>query len=201
MQPAATEPKSYIYCRVSTDGQTTDNQALTLKAKYPGAEVVCEIASGAKQRPMLAALVQNLKGGDTIIVAALDRLGRKTTDVLLMIEDLQKRGVNLLSERERIDFSTPIGRLVTEILVSVSQIERALISERTKAGLAAAREKGNTGGRPRRITEAQVEQARELLKTGLSLRKVAEQVGCSDTRLGQLLAECHQSRTLMGHAT
>ncbi|RYZ85433.1 MAG: recombinase family protein, partial [Proteobacteria bacterium] len=72
----------YIYSRVSTDSQSGDPQTHSLRLKYPKAEIVSEIASGAKSRPMLAALCQQLKKGDCLVVAALDRLGRKTTDVL-----------------------------------------------------------------------------------------------------------------------
>jgi DNA invertase Pin-like site-specific DNA recombinase len=90
----------YLYCRVSTDGQSIDPQAQALRAKYPTAQIVSEIASGAKARPMLKALIEQLQSGDVLIVAALDRLGRRTTEILTLIEGLTDKGVILRSERE-----------------------------------------------------------------------------------------------------
>src|SRR4051812_25001893 len=110
----------YIYSRVSTDGQTTDGQVLALTARYPEAQIVSEVASGAKHRPILRALVAQLQAGDTLVVAALDRLGRRTSEVLALIEDLDRRRIVLVSVREGVDYSTAAGRLVTQILVSVA---------------------------------------------------------------------------------
>jgi len=153
---------------------------LSLQKKYPGAQVVSKTASGAKARPMLRTLIEQLQKGDVLIVAALDRLGRKTSDVLALIDDLEKRGVILKSDREGVDYGTPVGRLVTQILVSVAEMERNLISERTKAGLAAAKAKGKVGGRPRSVSERAIEQGVRLVKEkGYTLRAAAKEVGVS----------------------
>jgi putative DNA-invertase from lambdoid prophage Rac len=177
---------SYIYCRVSTDDQTTDGQALALSKRYPDAQVVSEVASGAKSRPMLKALVEQLKKGDTLIVAALDRLGRRTAEVLTMIEALEKRGVILVSAREGVDYSTTAGRLVTQILVSVAEMERAMISERTRAGLAAARARGRFAGRPPTISTEQRDEVRKLRKQGLTIKEVALRVGISKASVARI---------------
>ncbi|MCB9026999.1 MAG: recombinase family protein [Bdellovibrionaceae bacterium] len=137
--------KQFIYSRVSTLNQDNQNQLVHLKRQFPSAEVVEETASGAKTRPALDALVQRLTKGDELIVGSLDRLGRKTTEILVLIEQLEKRGVILKSLREGVDYSTISGRLVTQILVSVSELERAIISQRTKSALAAKRENGIVG--------------------------------------------------------
>ena len=173
----------YIYSRVSTDGQSTDAQTQALAARYPRAQIVSEVASGAKARPMLKALVEQLGRGDVLIVAALDRLGRRTSEVLTLIEDLDRRGVVLVSVREGVDYSTITGRLVTQILVSVAEMERGLISERTKAGLEAARAKGRRGGRPRRTDPIAWEEAARLRAGGSSLRETAARVGISRSYL------------------
>lgn len=180
----------YIYCRVSTDGQTTDPQMLALKKRYPHAHVVSEVASGAKSRPILKALQGQLQDGDVLIVAALDRLGRRTSEVLALIEDLDGRGVILKSEREGVDYSTPVGRLVTQILISVAEMERSMISERTKAGLANARAKGRQIGRPREIPSEHVREGIRLVQQdGYSIRKAAAEVGIHFSYLSQKLKE------------
>lgn len=178
----------YIYARVSGDSQTTDPQLHTLKKRFPRASVVTETASGAKARPMLKTLIEQLEEGDTLIVYALDRLGRRAVEVLSMIDELEQAGVNLISVREGVDYSTPIGKLVTQILVSVAEMERNLIVERTKAGLAAARSKGRIGGRPRTISDRTIERGIRLVKEeGYTIRKAAAEVGVSYPYLSMAL--------------
>ena len=180
----------YIYSRVSTAGQSTDPQVLSLKEKYPHAEVVTETRSGVKSRPFLAALVESLNAGDVLIVAALDRLGRRTTEILSLIEDLERRRVILKSEREGVDYGTPVGKLVTQILVSVAEMERNLISERTKCGLEAARKKGKLIGRPAKIPKETLKKGIFLvLNEGMKLRKAAALVGVNFSYLGKLVIE------------
>lgn len=175
----------YIYSRVSTDNQTADPQILALTSKYPQAHVVSEIASGARNRPLLKALIAELKSGDQLIIYALDRLGRRTIEVLQLLETLEQKGVILISLREGVDYSTITGRLVTQILVSLAEMERGLIGERTRAGLASARAKGRIGGRPRKIDQQRISEALRLLKTQSS-REVAEQCGISYGYLNKL---------------
>lgn len=175
-----------IYTRVSTDGQTTDNQTIALRAKYPDAGVVEETASGAKKRPKLDELLTRLQRGDELIVAALDRLGRRTSEVLMLIENLEARGIVLKSEREGLDYSTICGKLVTQILVSVAEMERNIISERTKLGLAARKAKGVKLGRTATITPEQVEQVKAMREQGYTLEKIKEATGISVSRIHQL---------------
>lgn len=182
--------KKFIYSRVSTSGQCVEAQILELKKRYPDADVISEVGSGSKARPMLEALIENVERGDMIIIYALDRLGRKTTDVLRIVEAIEKKGVILVSKREGVDYSTPVGKLVTQILVSVSEMERNLISERTRAGLLAAKAKGRLIGRKPTIPDEIKERAIELVcKSGLSLRKAAAEVGMNHSYLGQLVRE------------
>lgn len=176
----------YIYSRVSTEGQSVEPQLLPLKQRYPEARIVSEVASGGKTRPMLTTLVGTLQSGDTLIVAALDRLGRKTVEILGLIEDLKQRGVILISVREGVDYSTPAGRLVTQILVSVAELERSLIRERTKVGLAAARAKGRVGGRPSVIPEEVKSKAIQKVQSGASIKYVSSEMGISYSYLWKL---------------
>lgn len=177
----------YVYARVSTSNQETDNQVINLRRLYPDATFIEEVASGAKARPELEKLVQLLQRGDELIVSSLDRLGRKTSEILTLIESLEKRGIILKSLREGLDYSTISGRLVTQILVSVSELERSLISQRTKSALAAKREKGIVGGRPRIHSDEKIQQARQLRANGRSLAAISKEVGISISRLHQIL--------------
>ena len=152
----------YIYSRVSTDSQSVDPQLAELTKMFPQARVVSEIASGAKARPMLMSLVTKLTKEDRLIVSSLDRLGRQALDLLQLMEYLEAKGVVVKSIREGVDYSTPVGKMVTQIIASVAEMERNLISERTKAGLKAARQKGRVGGRPETLSKDSKAQAIEL---------------------------------------
>lgn len=178
--------KTFIYSRVSTGGQDAANQTTNLKQMFPFADVVEEVASGGKNRPALERLVQQLQPGDTLVVAALDRLGRRTSEILLLVEDLERRGVILKSVRESIDFSTIAGRLVCQILISVSEMERRIISERTKLALAAKRKMGIIGGRRAKYTQQQVDHVRTLRKQGVKLKDISARTGISISRIHQL---------------
>lgn len=173
----------YIYSRVSTQGQSTDSQTLSLATKYPNAQVISEIASGAKNRPMLKALVDQLKAGDELIVFGLDRLGRRTAEVLTLLETLEKRGVNFISQREGVDFRTAVGKLVLSILAAVAAMERDMLVERTKAGLASAKAQGRVGGRPSTISEQDLNGALAMVASGASLRTAAREFGISHSRV------------------
>ncbi len=183
----------YIYSRVSTDGQTADSQLIKLAEMFPEAKVVSEVASGAKNRPILTALVKQLQKGDRLIVYSLDRLGRRALDLLQLMEDLEKKGVIVKSIREGVDYSTIAGRLVTQVLASVAEMERNLISERTKSGLAAAKKMGRIGGRPEVISKDLKQAAVKLVKEqGLSIRKAAKKVGMSAWYLSRLVRDSRQ---------
>jgi len=175
-----------IYSRVSTGSQDAANQTSNLRQMFAHAEVVEETASGGKARPALEKLVRELQSGDTLVVAALDRLGRRTSEILLLVEDLERRGIILRSIRESIDFSTIAGRLVCQILISVSEMERRIISERTKLALAAKKKLGIVGGRKPKYTQQQIEQVRTLRSQGVTLKEIARGTGISISRVHQL---------------
>jgi DNA invertase Pin-like site-specific DNA recombinase len=137
------------YARVSTGGQDLAAQREALRAAGC-AEVVEETASGGdRARPALAALLGRLGPGDTLVVARIDRLARSLAHLLEVIGRLEARGAGFRSLGDPIDTSGPSGTLVLQILGAVAEFERALIRERTLAGLAAARARGRVGGNPR----------------------------------------------------
>ena len=176
----------YVYSRVSTDSQDTDNQTVRLKELYPQAIVFEEKCSSSKERAVLAKLISILEKGDVLIVMALDRLGRKTSEVLKLIEDLEKKGIVLKSVREGVDYSTITGKLVTQILCSVAEMERNLISERTKAALAVKKQKGIIGGRKPTFSAEEIDRAIAMRREGLTLKEISQATGISESRIHQL---------------
>ena len=136
------------YARVSTDEQATEAQEIELRSA--GCDVVVqEHGSGASRaRPALLRLMSDIGAGDVLVVVRLDRLARSVSHLLQVIEDLTEKGAHFRSLRDPIDTSTPQGMFSLQVLGAVAQLERALISERTKAGIIAARSKGRLPGNP-----------------------------------------------------
>ncbi len=136
------------YARVSTEEQGTDPQLDELRAAGCGT-ILEEHASGAdRSRPVLARLLREIRPGETLIVVRLDRLARSVSHLLAVIEQLESSGAHFRSLRDPIDTTTPQGMFSLQVLGAVAQLERALIAERTKAGLRAARARGRVGGNP-----------------------------------------------------
>jgi DNA invertase Pin-like site-specific DNA recombinase len=136
------------YARVSTDEQGTDPQLDELRAAGC-ATILEEHASGAdRSRPVLARLLREIRAGETLVVVRLDRLARSVSHLLAVIEHLEAAGGHFRSLRDPIDTTTPQGMFSLQVLGAVAQLERALIAERTKSGLNAARARGRVGGNP-----------------------------------------------------
>lgn len=150
-------------------------------------------ASGvADDRPGLLACLKALRDGDTLVVWKLDRLGRNLHHLVTTVHDLTARGVGLkvlTGQGAAIDTTTPAGQLVFGIFAALSEYERALISERTTAGLASARARGRKGGRPYKMTPAKI-------------RLAAASMGQPNTNVGQLCQELGITRqTLYRHVS
>ena len=148
--PSSRRPQGRLigYARVSTDEQATEAQEIELRSA--GCDtIVQEHGSGASRtRPALARLVREIGAGDTLVVVRLDRLARSVSHLLEVIEDLTAKGAHFRSLRDPIDTTTPQGMFSLQVLGAVAQLERALISERTKAGIKAAKAKGRLPGNP-----------------------------------------------------
>src|SRR5947208_8361855 len=151
------------YARISTGEQTLHLQEDALQ-KAGCDRLFTDTASGAKaERPGLAKALEQLRAGDALVVWRLDRLGRSLRHLIDTLTDLDKRGIGFKSLTENIDTTTPGGRLIFHIFGSLAEFERDLIRERTNAGLAAARSRGRTGGRPKAFADpAKVRMARTL---------------------------------------
>jgi putative DNA-invertase from lambdoid prophage Rac len=165
-----------LYLRVSTDKQDTDNQLLALTQLYPEGVVVSETASGVGARVELEKLCLDLSSGDTLVVYAIDRLGRSSIEILQRIQALIGRGVKIHSLREGWLDSSPSGKFLVAVLAAAAELERNLISERTKAGLARARSQGKQIGAKPLGREAEV---LHLHSGGMNQRQIARTLGVS----------------------
>jgi DNA invertase Pin-like site-specific DNA recombinase len=152
------------YARVSTDEQDTRLQIDALKRA--GCEKIYEErASGSRtDRPELNKALAQGRKGDVVIVWKLDRLGRSLPHLIDTVHDLEERKVGFRSLTDNIDTTTASGRMFFHMMGALAQFERDLIRERTNAGLKAARERGNVGGRPRKLTDADLKFARSLMR-------------------------------------
>ncbi|HHG0616295.1 TPA: recombinase family protein, partial [Klebsiella pneumoniae] len=137
-----------------------------------------DMASGKNaRRPGLKRALRRLRPGDVLVVWKLDRLGRSVRDLITLVSELQARGVNFRSLTDSIDTSTPAGRFFFHVMSALAEMERELIVERTRAGLAAAREQGRVGGRRRVMTEVVVERCRRMLENGATRQQIADVIG------------------------
>ncbi|MFT3815210.1 MAG: recombinase family protein [Acidovorax sp.] len=151
------------YARVSTEDQHLDLQHDALR-RAGCDRVFEEKKSGAtNRRPALTATLRTLREGDVLTVWKLDRLGRSLQDLIKILGKLEKRGIGFCSISDQIDTTTPAGKLVFHITGAVAEFERALISERTKAGMQAARRKGKQPGRPPALDPCQEFRAQRMV--------------------------------------
>ncbi len=154
------------YARVSTNDQETATQVAALKAA--GCErIYREKASGGRwDRPELHRLLDQLRKGDVLVVWKLDRLSRSLRDVLTIMERLGDSGAGFRSLTEAIDTTTPAGRMMMQMVGAFAEFERAMLRERTKAGLDSARREGRIGGRRPKLTPQQQSEIRKMVSKG-----------------------------------
>ncbi len=172
------------YARVSTNDQNLDLQTDALK--QAGCEVIYSdngVSGATKDRPELSRLLADLEKGDHVIVWKLDRLGRSLQHLIQLVDDFGSREIDFTSLTDNIDTSTAGGRLVFHVMGAMAEFERAIISERTKAGMQAARARGSHLGRPKRLSVEQVARAKDWIKEGRTKREVARLLRVSPATL------------------
>src|SRR6476660_1917293 len=187
-----------IYLRVSTDGQTTENQRRELEAV--AARVGWEIVgfyedagiSGAKgrdKRPGLDRLLKDATARKVNMIAAwsVDRLGRSLQDLVAMLNDLQAVGCDLYLHQQALDTSTPSGRAMFQMCGVFAEFERSMIRERVNAGLARARSKGSKLGR-RKVKPSVEEQIQELRQGGMGILKIGKTLGVGTSVVQRVLS-------------
>lgn len=151
------------YARVSTKDQNLDLQIDAL-TKYECDEIFQEKISSGKERPELLKVLKYLRSGDIFVVWRMDRIGRSLVELLNIINDLNKRNISFVSIMDNIDTTSSMGKFQLSIFGAFSEYEKNLISERTKAGLEAAKKKGVVGGRPKGLTEEILKKAKLVEK-------------------------------------
>ena len=147
--------------------------------------------SGARDdRPGLAALMEYVREGDTVVVWKLDRLGRNTLHILETVKILTDRGVTLVSVTDGIDSSTPAGRMMIGVLGSLAEYERELIRERIALKRAVSRANGTKFGQPRKVDDTEhIATAKQMKADGHTGRDIAKYLGVSRATLYRYLAD------------
>jgi len=178
--------RTFVYARVSTDGQTTDNQLREIEAAgfaVTPRRTVTETISGstqAAQRPGFAKLLDRLEDSDVLVVTKLDRLGRDAIDVTMTVDRLAGIGVRVhCLALGGVDLTSAAGRMTMQVLNAVAQFERDLLIERTKAGLERAKAEGVKIGRPSVLDEGQRKVVKARLEAGQSVASLARELGVS----------------------
>ena len=190
--------RAALYLRVSTDGQTSENQRLVLAevAARRGWEVVAtyedHAVSGAASREKRPSFDRMLKDAarrrfDVLMIAAVDRLGRSTATVSVALADLAAAGIEPYCHREGMDGTTPYGRAMLNMASVFAELERDLIRDRVKAGLARVKAEGKRLGRPPVAAEVH-QRVRELRAEGMPFRKIAATCGVALSTVQNVLA-------------
>ena len=179
------------YARVSREEQSLNRQMDALTAAGVDDRVIYqEKLSGArKDRPELDRMIAGLKQGDTVVVAELARLSRSTRDLFEIADQIRGKGADLKSLKESwLDTSTPQGKLMFTIFAGLSQFERDLTSERTREGLAAAKARGRSGGRPSKRNE-KGHVVELLYASGMKISEIAKQTSLSRTTVNRIVRD------------
>lgn len=182
------------YARVSTEDQRLDLQITALKSAQCDKIISDKGVSGrAFERPGLEETLKTLQKGDTLVVWRLDRLGRSLIQLVQLMDELGKEGIHFHSITESIDTNSSGGRLLFHMIAALSEFERALISERTRAGMAAARQNGTRLGRPPGLSGAEfAEAARAIREDGEQVKTVAERYNITARTLRRRLRKADE---------
>jgi len=191
--------RAAIYLRVSTNGQTVENQRLELRAaaERHGWVVVREFedagisgAKGREKRPGLNALLKAVARREIDLVAAwsVDRLGRSLQDLVGLLGELHGKGIDLYLHQQGIDTTTPAGKALFQMMGVFAEFERAMIQERVRAGLARAKAQGKRLGRPR-IGEAKEAAIRAAREQGHGIQRIARDLGIGVSAVQRVLSQ------------
>lgn len=168
------------YVRVLTNNdQNLDLQYSALKEA--GCEKIFEdkISGSRSDRPGFNTMMQTLCTGDTFVICKLERLGKNLKALIDFSKSLENRGINFKSLSDKIDTTTPDGKSFFYLMESLYQMDKAMVIERTKAGLFAAKKEGRVGGRKRKMTDLKMESAKRLLASGKPPKEVADNLEIS----------------------
>lgn len=174
------------YVRVSSLDQNPERQLEELKAMQVEKIFMDKLSGKNVKRPELQNMLNFVREGDTLVVHSLDRLARNLSDLLTMVQDLTGRGVSVRFLNERLDFdagkeASPVAKLMLSMVGAFAEFERSMIKRRQAEGIALAKERGVYKGRPRSVTDEQIQEVRSLIDMGVPLSKAVKKVGISRT--------------------
>jgi DNA invertase Pin-like site-specific DNA recombinase len=177
------------YARVSSVGQDHASQVDRLR-EAGASRIFNEKRSGLdRARPELARCLEYLREGDILLVTKLDRLARSTADLYKIVTELADNGVAFrVLDDSAVDTTTRTGKLVLGILALIAEFETEIRRERQMEGIARAKAEGRSGGRPKKVTSATEAQILDLRSSGLSIRKIAAEVGLSKATIQRLVS-------------
>lgn len=177
------------YARVSTQEQNLQLQLDALE-KAGCIEIFEEKMTGTKRdRPALNEMLRMLREGDRVIVYKLDRISRSTKHLIELAELFEEKGVEFVSIRDNIDTSTATGKFFFRMMASIAELERDIISERTKAGLESARARGRKGGRPKAPKKALQTALKMYHSKDYSISEIVKATGISQATLYRALKQ------------
>lgn len=175
------------YLRVSTQEQRPDRQIEGLCNRCDRLYIET-LSAVSPHRPIFEAIIEQLGPGDTLVVWDLDRAFRSVVDAVTQAERLRQKGVEFQIANLQIDTATPAGMLVYTVMSAFAEFERRLLVQRTREGLAAARRRGTRLGRPPKLNDAQLAEARQLLSSeNLTTASVAKELGVAPWTLTRSL--------------
>jgi DNA invertase Pin-like site-specific DNA recombinase len=184
------------YARVSTLDQNLALQRDALTDAGCGKIFIEQMSGAVAERPALRDALEFARSGDTLVVWKLDRLARSMKQLIETIETLRVRDIGFRSLTESLDTTTAQGLLVFHLFSALAEFERGLIRERTRAGLAASRRIGRIGGRPKKLTEDDLEAARALLANpDIGVRQIADRLGVSPATLYRYIPAARTAST------
>jgi putative DNA-invertase from lambdoid prophage Rac len=193
-------PRTFAYVRVSTSGQTTENQIQEIEAAGFSIEprrIIAETVSGSvalSQREGFIRLMDKLEARDVLVVTKLDRLGRNAIDVAATVAKLEELGVRVhCLALGGVDLASPAGRMTMAVINAVAQFERDLLVERTQAGLARAKAEGKTLGRRASLSETRKKEVLQALANGMSIAALARKFATSRQTIMRVRNECSHS--------
>jgi DNA invertase Pin-like site-specific DNA recombinase len=179
----------YAYARVSTKEQNVVQQLQELAKYNPDFQVSETFTGTTTDRPKFNKLLSDLKKGDTLIVREVSRLGRKTAEVLMLVDSLKDKGVKLVVDNlEGLDLTSQAGKLIFSMLAGLAEMEREQILERQAIGIARAKVEGKYTGR-KAIDKVVIAQAKELVSKGMTKAGVAKQLNIGESTLYKYLAQ------------
>jgi len=182
------------YARVSTLDQNLDRQICMLN-EYGCEKIIQEKFTGTvKDRNGLTKLFDVIRGGDTVVVESISRLGRKTLDILSIIQQIEEMEVQFISLKENMDTRTPTGKAMLQMMCVIAELERNLIVERVKEGLEASKRRGKKLGRPS-LDKEKLEVALRMYESKeYSIKEIVEGTGISQ---GSLYRAIHKRKLLV----